>query len=261
MTIKIITWSANCLIQRYYKGQLKWIFEEDPDIFCVQDTQATKELITKNVPTFDDYYDYFSSSTLSPNQGGTAIYSKIKPLKVERNFERNNYFDEGWVLKVYFKNFILLNIHFPNLSYTNKIKEKQLLEKIKLYENFLNLTESVLNHENNVLICGDLNIAHKPKDIANPEKKFRKPGFLQLERAIIDRLIAQGYSDVFRIFNKEGENYTWWNPKNGSEKNTGMRLDYFFVSDHLKEKIKNTFVIPDNWGSEHKPLGIELKID
>lgn len=261
MSINIISWKTSCLVQRYCNDHLGWLLRKNPDIMCFQKTQATESEIRKTVTGFMDYYSYFSSSDLSPRFGGVATYSKIGALKVEKYFQENNYLDEGWILKLDFKDFVLINTYFPSISdSTNRIKEKKLLHKIKMYETFLNLTESLLKSGIKVLICGDFNIAHKHIDIAKSKKSNRQPGFLQFERALLDRLINQGYIDVFRIFNHEKGNYTFWGDKNDlREKDSGMRLDYFFVSPNLKNKITSAYILPDVVGSDHCPIGVELE--
>lgn len=262
MTIKIVSWSVNCLIQRYYNNHLKWVSKENPDIFCFQETRANKEQITKNIKGFEDYHLYVSSSYITPNYAGTAIYSKIKPSKVQKSFECNNYFDEGWILKIDFNDLILLNVYFPSVANNNSsLNEKTLMQKIKLYEKFLNLTESLLKYENNILICGNFNIAHKLVDICNFHGTLKQAGFLQVERALLDRLVSQGYHDAFRIFNKKLGNFTWSDNKYRKSKNNNeMRLDYFFVNNKLKEKVLTAYNCPGIVGSDHTPIGIEIKL-
>ncbi|NYB53050.1 MAG: exodeoxyribonuclease III [Methanobacteriaceae archaeon] len=262
MKIEILSWNVNGLRARYNNGHLDWLQDENPDIFCLQEIKATKDQVKETLNGFDDYHSFYSSSTITPGFSGVAIYSKIKPNKVIRSFGDGKYQEEGRILKAEYDDFILLNIYFPTGANSDKnIQEKNLHHKLMFYESFLNLTESLSSSGERVLVCGDFNIAHKPLDLANPKNASKKPGFLQIERAIIDRLISQGYTDTFREFNQEPHHYTWWsNMYNLREKNIGMRLDHFFATLNLKDHIKDAYIRPDIMGSDHCPIGIDIQI-
>ncbi len=262
MTMNILSWNVNGLRARYNNGHLNWLQDENPDIFCLQEIKATEDQVKETLNGFDDYYSFYSSSTVTPGFSGVAIYSKIKPNKVVDSFGDGKYKEEGRILLAEFDDFILLNIYFPSGANSDKnIQAKMLHHKLMFYDRFLNITESLSSSGEKVLICGDFNIAHKPLDLVNPKKASKKPGFLQVERAILDRLIAQGYTDTFREFNQDPHHYTWWsNMYNLREKNIGMRLDHFFATCNLKDNIKSAYTRPEIMGSDHCPIGVEIQI-
>jgi len=262
MAMNILSWNVNGLRARYNKRHLDWLQDENPNIFCLQEIKATEDQIKETLNGFDDYYSFYSSSTVTPGFSGVAIYSKIKPKKVIDNFGDGKYKEEGRILKAEYDDFTLLNIYFPTGAESDKsIQAKMLHHKLMFYERFLNLTESLSSSGENVLICGDFNIAHKPLDLANPKNASKNPGFLQVERALLDRLIAQGYTDTFREFNQDPHHYTWWsNMYNLREKNMGMRLYHFFATCNLKSNIKSAYTRPEIMGSDHCPIGVEIQL-
>lgn len=263
MTTNILSWNVNGLRARYNKGNLDWLQEETPDIFCLQEIKATEDQVKETLNGFDDYYSFYSSSTVTPGFSGVAIYSKIKPNNVIDSFGDGKYKDDGRILKAEYNDFILLNIYFPSgaADSNRDNSETKLHNKLMFYERFLNLTEFLASSDKRVLICGDFNIAHASIDLANPQIACKKPGFLQVERALLDRLIAQGYIDTFREYNKEPHNYTWWSDGyNLREKNIGMRLDHFFATGNLRHNIKSAYTRPEIVGSDHCPIGVEIQL-
>jgi len=228
--------------------------DEKPDILCVQETKATEDQLKDTLKGFDDYHGYFASPTKKRGLSGVAIYSKPEPVKVIDNLGYGKYKEEGRILKAEYPDFTLMNIYFPSAG-------DKLHEKMKFYNHFLDKTEKLMESGENVIICGDFNIAHTKKDLANPKEASRNPGFLQQERGLLDRLIAQGYYDTFRMFNQEGGNYTWWSNRYDSRaKNIGMRLDHFFISENLKDRLISSFIRPEIMGSDHCPIGIKIDI-
>ncbi|MCC7550821.1 MAG: exodeoxyribonuclease III [Methanobacterium sp.] len=257
MSIEILSWNTNSLRKRFNDGYLQWFLDEKPDIFCVQETKATEDQLKETLKGFDDYYTYFASSTKTPGYSGVAIFTRIQPVKVEDSFKDGNYKDEGRILKAEFDEFTLLNIYFPSGA---GLAEK-LEHKFEFYEHFLDETKLMQTQGNNVIICGDFNIAHHPIDLVNPDQAAKKPGFLPKEQAFLDRLIENGYMDTFRMFNQEGGNYTWWAyGYNSREKNLGMRLDHFFATENLKNKIKSAYIRPEITGSDHCPIGVKIQL-
>jgi exodeoxyribonuclease-3 len=151
--------------------------------------------------------------------------------------------------------FILFNIYFPN----GKASKERLQYKLKFYDLFLEMIDHLFAEGRKIVICGDLNTAHKEIDLARPTQNEKISGFLPVERAWMDKLVAHGFLDTFRIFNQEGENYSWWDLKTKArERNVGWRIDYFFISDNMKDKIKSAFILADVTGSDHCPVGIEI---
>ncbi|BDZ68779.1 exodeoxyribonuclease III [Methanobacterium ferruginis] len=255
MTIDILSWNVNGLRARYNKGHLDWILDEKPDIFCFQETKATEDQISETLNGFEDYHTYFSSSAVKSGFSGVAIYSKTEPLKVIDNLGYGKYKEEGRILKAEYHEFTLFNIYFPSED------GKKLMDKLNFYNHFLEKMESLSDFHENVIICGDFNIAHNQIDLYNPKQASKNPGYLQLERGLLDRLIAQGYFDSFRMFNQEPGNYTWWpNGYDSRVKNNGMRLDHFFLTENMKDKVKSAYTRPKIMGSDHCPIGVEIEL-
>lgn len=254
--INIISWNTNSLRKRYKDGDLKWCFEEKPDILCIQETKATGDQLQKTIKEMDDYYSYFSSSQGNPGFSGVAIYSKLKPLNVGYSLN-GNFQEEGRILHAEYNEFDLLNIYFPSGAGS----ADKLEHKFNFYQHFLELIKELKNEDKKVLVCGDFNIAHQEIDLVNPNNASKNPGFLPEERQFLDKLISTGYVDTFRLFNSEPKNYTWWSRSyNCREKNYGMRLDYFFATDNLKNRIKSAYRRPEIMGSDHCPIGIEISL-
>jgi len=184
---------------------------------------------------------------------GVAIYTKNKPESVEKSFSNSSYDDEGRILKAVFEDFILYNIYFPSGAGS----DEGLQHKFKFYEDFLEEMKEL--KDENIIICGDFNIAHNEIDLVNPMRAAKNAGFLPEERAFLDKLMDFGYSDTFRMINGDPENFTWWAyGHNCREKNIGMRLDHFFVSKILRDNIGSACILSEIIGSDHCPIGVEV---
>jgi exodeoxyribonuclease-3 len=146
-------------------------------------------------------------------------------------------------------------VYFPN----GKASKERLEYKLKFYDLFLELVDHLLAEGRKIVICGDVNTAHTELDIARPKQNEKISGFLPVERAWMDKFVSHGFLDTFRIFNKDGGHYSWWDLKTKArERNVGWRIDYFFVSDNLKDRIKSAFIMTEVLGSDHCPVGIEM---
>lgn len=262
MNIELISWNVNSLRARFRNGELKWLQEENPDIFCLQEIKATEEQLEDVSNYFKDYHAYFSSAELTPGYSGVAIFSKNKPKIVTDNLGRGKYKEEGRILQADFDEFKLLNIYFPSGNgSTKEERDNKLTHKMSFYNHVLDQMELYNAADENIIICGDFNIAHNPIDLVNPKAASRNPGFLQQERGLLDRLIAHGYVDSYRIFNQEEGNYTWWsNGYKSRENNLGMRLDHFFISESLKKNLNSAYIHSEIKGSDHCPIGITLDL-
>ncbi len=151
---------------------------------------------------------------------------------------------------------MLFNVYFPN----GKASKERLDYKLEFYDRFLDHMDQLLKAGRNIVICGDVNTAHKEIDLARPKPNEKISGFLPVERAWIDRLVEHGFLDTFRLFHPEGGNYSFWDIKTGArERNVGWRIDYFFVSESLRDRIQSAFILKDVMGADHCPVGIELR--
>jgi exodeoxyribonuclease III len=253
--MKILCWNVNGIRAIHKKGFVEWIHKANPDILCLNETKASPEQLPDELLNIPGYTSYFSSSTLKKGYSGVAIYTKEKPLHVFHGYGEPRFDDEGRIIIAEYKNFTLINNYYPN----GKASPERLQYKLDFYEAFLAYANGLKKKGKNVVVCGDFNTAHKEIDLARPKENSKVSGFLPVEREWLDKLTANGYVDTFRLFNQEGGNYTWWDMvTRARERNVGWRIDYFFVNEEFKKKVKNGFILSDVMGSDHCPLGIEL---
>jgi len=198
----------------------------------------------------------FFSSAERKGYSGTATYTKVNPVKIENGIGIKKFDSEGRFLITEFDEFVLFNIYFPN----GKAKKERLQYKMDFYEAFLKHLKKLLKQDKKIVICGDVNTAHKEIDLARPKANEKISGFLPEEREWIDKLLETGFTDTFRKFNQKPEQYTWWDMMTRArDRNVGWRIDYFFISDNLNDNLKNAIILPEVMGSDHCPVGIELK--
>ncbi|MBI5681280.1 MAG: exodeoxyribonuclease III [Methanobacterium sp.] len=255
--IKIISWNVNGIRAIHKKGFVKWLLDENPDILCIQETKASQDQLPRALKHVDGYHSYFLAAERK-GYSGVAIYTKIKPEKIEYGFGVPEFDREGRTLVADYGDFILLNIYFPN----GKMSDERLKYKLEFYDTLLDYANNLKENGKNVVICGDLNTAHKEIDLARPKENEKISGFLPVERAWIDKFLSNGYSDTFRMFNTESENYTWWSYRTRArERNVGWRLDYFFVNNEFKDKIKSAYILNEVMGSDHCPVGINIELE
>lgn len=249
--LKLISWNVNGIRAALKKGFADYVKKENPDIICIQETKAHPDQVDE---ILHDYEHHFWNSAEKKGYSGTAIFSKIKPISVTYGDGPMND-TEGRTITAEFENFILLNVYTPNSKRElERLDERQVWDK-----NFLKFIKE-LENKKPVIICGDLNCAHKEIDIARPKDNERSAGFTIEERRGFDKFIEHGLIDTFREFNKEPNNYTWWSYMfKARERNVGWRIDYFLVSKALKPKLKNAFIRPEVLGSDHCPVGLEIE--
>ena len=164
---------------------------------------------------------------------------------------------EGRLHRLDFDDFILLNVYWPN----GGMSDERLQYKLDFYDAFLKYTNNLRDQGNNMVICGDLNTAHKPIDIARPKENEKVSGFMPIEREWIDKFLANGYVDTFRMFNDQPAQYTWWSYRTKARnRNVGWRLDYFFVNEEFKDNVVDSYILSDVMGSDHCPIGLDIEI-
>jgi len=257
-TLKLLSWNVNGIRAIHKKGFVDWVLKEKPDILCLQETKARPEQLPKELLNIDAYLPFFSHSKIKKGYSGVAVYSQINPVDVKYGFGIPKFDDEGRILILDYKDFILFNIYFPN----GKMSEERLQYKLDFYDAFLNYADDLLKEGRKLVICGDVNTAHKEIDLARPKENEKTSGFLPVERQWIDKFLSHGFVDTFRMFNDQPGNYTWWDMQTRArERNVGWRIDYFFVSENFKNNVKNAFILPEVMGSDHCPVGIEILID
>ncbi len=254
--LKLISWNVNGIRAVAKKGFGEWLSETNPDILCIQETKAWKEQLDDSLVNIEGYHSYFSEAS-KKGYSGTAIYTKLKPIKILHGIGVEKFDSEGRFVIAEFDEFILFNIYYPN----GKRDKARLQYKLDFYEAFQKFANELKNKGKKLVICGDVNTAHKEIDLARPDENRTTSGFLPEECDWIDRFLADGYIDTLRMFNQNPEVYTWWDMiTRARERNVGWRIDYFFISDNLKNNILNAFTMPEVMGSDHCPVGIELEI-
>ena len=246
--MKLISWNVNGIRSALGKGFLDFVKHETPDILCIQETKAHPHQVDEMLKD----YEHFWNSAEKKGYAGTAIFTKSKPITVTYDIEGHK--GEGRVITAEFKHFFLVNVYTPNsqrgltrLEYRQKW-DKDFLAHVKRLES-----------KKPVIFCGDLNVAHKEIDLANPKSNRKNAGFTDEERHEFDKIIEADFIDTFREFNKEPHQYSWWSYMfNARAKNVGWRIDYFIISKSLRHNLKGAFILQKVMGSDHCPVGIEI---
>ncbi|MCK5300730.1 MAG: exodeoxyribonuclease III [Thermoplasmatales archaeon] len=253
--MKLISWNINGIRAAYKKGLYEWLIKEKPDILCVQEIKALPDQIPTILKNNPEYFVYINSANRK-GYSGVATFAKQKPKNVITNFGIDKFDIEGRIMITEFSNFVLLNIYFPN----GKKNQERLNYKLDFYNAFLSYTDNIKIKGKNIIVCGDFNTAHKEIDLSRPKQNEKNSGFLPIERLWIDTFIEHGNIDTFRYFNKELNQYTWWDQKTRSrERNIGWRIDYFFINNGLIPNLSKSFILPEIMGSDHCPIGITLR--
>jgi exodeoxyribonuclease-3 len=252
---RLLSWNINGIRAIHKKGFLDWFKKESPDILCLQETKAHPDQLVEELKNVDGYESYFSSAERK-GYSGVVTYTKIKSLAVQQGIGIKKFDSEGRFIITEFDEFILFNIYFPN----GKASAERLQYKMDFYDSFLKQCKKLLKQNKKIVVCGDVNTAHKEIDIARPKENSDVSGFLLQEREWIDKFLSAGFVDTFRMFNNEPDNYTWWDMvTRARERNVGWRIDYFYASENLKDNIKSASIHSSVMGSDHCPIELELK--
>jgi exodeoxyribonuclease III len=254
--MKILSWNVNGLRAVYKKDSWNDFLAENPDIFCLQETKACPDQLPEELRKLKGYFSYFDYSKTKKGYSGVAIYTKIKPEKIKYGMGIKKLDQEGRLLTLHFKNFTLITGYFPN----GGASPERLKYKLEFYNAFLKYIEKIKKAGHKIIFCGDINTAHTAIDLARPKANENHTGFLPIERAWIDKVIYHKYIDTFRYLNPNKKDaYSYWDIKTKArDRNVGWRLDYFFISSDLQDKLKTAFILKDIFGSDHAPIGIEL---
>jgi exodeoxyribonuclease-3 len=255
--MRIISWNVNGLRANVKKGGFDWFINESPDIYCIQETKSRPDQLEHGVLNPQGYHSYFDHSKLRQGYSGVAVYSKIKPNKIEYGLGKQELDQEGRFLALFFDDFLLINTYIPN----GGGGPERLKYKLEYYDYFLKYIEKHRKSGLNIIFCGDINTAHAEIDLARPKENQENTGFLPIERAWIDNVIEHGYVDIFRNLHPEKVGaYSYWDMKTfARERNVGWRIDYFFINKEIVKKVKDCKILENIMGSDHCP--IELKIE
>ena len=251
--MKLISWNVNGIRACVNKGFETFFNKINADIFCIQETKCQPEQIELK---FDGYYSYWNSAERK-GYSGTAIFTKKEPLQVTYGIGNDEHDKEGRVITLEFDKFYVVNIYTPN--------SKRGLERLdyrQIWEDEIRAYLLNLRANKPVVMCGDLNVAHNEIDLKNPKTNRKNAGFTDEERAKMTELLNSGFVDTFRYKYPEVEGkYSWWSYMfHAREKNAGWRIDYFIVSENLKDKIEDAKILDDIYGSDHCPVELDLSI-
>ncbi|MBP3239346.1 MAG: exodeoxyribonuclease III [Oribacterium sp.] len=249
---KMISWNVNGLRAVMGKNFMEDFQKLDADIFCLQETKLQEGQIELELPGYHQYWNYAEKKGYS----GTALFTKEEPINVTYGMGIEEHDQEGRVITAEFENYYVLTVYVPNSQGELK-RLPYRMEWEDAWREYINR----LNEKKPVIYCGDLNVAHEEIDIKNPSTNHHNAGFTDEERAKFSRLLDSGYVDSFRMLYPEAKDeYSWWSYRmKARERNVGWRIDYFVVSEKIKEKIKDAGIHQEIFGSDHCP--IELDID
>jgi len=250
--MKLISWNVNGLRACVNKGFVDIFKELNADIFCIQETKLQAGQIELNLEGYYDYWNYAEKKGYS----GTAVFSKQEPLTVSYGIGIEEHDNEGRVITLEYDKFHLVNVYTPN----SKRELLRLDYRMTWEDDFRNYLLK-LNEHKPVVMCGDLNVAHKEIDLKNPKTNKKNAGFTDEERAKMTLLTESGFTDTFRYFYPDKEDaYSWWsNFAKARERNIGWRIDYFITSKDIEKELEDAFICPEILGSDHCPVGIVTK--
>ena len=239
------------------KGAWQWLIDESPDIFMLQETKAHPDQMPDEVRDPLGYFPYFDHSKLKKGYSGVALYSKIEPLHVEHGLGIEEFDNEGRTIIAEFEKYVVITSYFPN----GGGGQDRLDYKMRYYDAFLKMINKYKKQGKSVIFCGDVNTAHTEMDIARPKENSNRTGFLPIEREWIDKVIKDGFKDVWRDLYPKKVQYSWWDMKTRArERDIGWRIDYFFVSEDIADKVTRATIHNDVHGSDHCPVSIEIEL-
>jgi exodeoxyribonuclease-3 len=250
--VKMVSWNVNGIRAIIKKGFHQSVEQLNPDVICLQEVKAEEGQVEPS-----EGYRWYWHSAEKKGYSGTCIATKVAPLNVSRGLSSSDIDKEGRVITMEFPSYYLVNVYTPN-------SQRGLLRldfRTKVWDTAFLLHLKNLEKTKPVIFCGDLNVAHKEIDIANPKSNVKNAGFTPEERQSFSNILNSGFLDSFRIFNKEPGWYSWWTYRhNAREKNIGWRLDYFCLSEKLRPMIKNAEIHKQFHGSDHCPVSIDIDV-
>ncbi|NDJ75986.1 MAG: exodeoxyribonuclease III [Chloroflexi bacterium] len=253
--MKLYNWNVNGIRAAQKKGFLDWFAAVDADIVCLQETKASPDQLDDELRQPVGYYSFWAVAE-KKGYSGVVLYSKLEPNNVQIGLGIAEYDSEGRTIVAEYDDFVLLTAYFPNGSRDHS----RVPFKLAYYDAFLAYCNDVRGTGKSVIFCGDVNTAHKEIDLARPKENRKTTGFLPEECAWLDQVVEQGYIDIFRDLNPGLESvYTWWPYwSNSRERNVGWRIDYFFITPDLRERVVTTEIHMDVMGSDHCPISLTL---
>ena len=250
--MKFISWNVNGIRACAGKGFVDFFNEIDADVFCIQETKMQEGQLNLELPDYYQYWNYAEKKGYS----GTAVLSKQEPISVSNGIGIEAHDKEGRVITLEFADFYLITVYTPNSQ-----NELARLDYRMTWEDAFLAYLKKLEEKKPVIVCGDLNVAHKEIDLKNPKTNRKNAGFTDEEREKFSILLDNGFIDTYRYFYPEQEGmYSWWSYRfKAREKNAGWRIDYFLVSEQLKGRLQDARILTDVMGSDHCPVELDLK--
>lgn len=251
--MKLISWNVNGLRACLRNGFLDYLNSLDADFFCLQETKLQAEQVSIDLPQYRQYWNFAHKKGYS----GTAIFSKEKPLSARYGVGVEELDTEGRLITLEFTNFFLLTCYTPNAQ-----RELARIDHRLAWDDAFRNYAVSLDKQKPVIICGDLNVAHKEIDLKNPASNRGHAGFSDEERSSFEKLLNSGFTDTFRYLNPDLTGaYTWWSYMfQARQKNAGWRIDYFLVSNRIAEHVKAAPIYSEIMGSDHCPVGLEISL-
>lgn len=251
--MKCISWNVNGIRACVKKGFLDFFKESDADIFCIQETKMQEGQLDLELDGYEQYWNY----AVKKGYSGTAIFTKERPLAVTYGMAIEEHDQEGRVITLEYEDFYFVTVYTPN----SQSELARLDYRMTWEDDFLAYLKG-LEEKKPVVFCGDLNVAHKEIDLKNPKTNRKNAGFTDEERGKFTDLLAAGFTDTFRYLYPDAEGiYSWWSYRfSARAKNAGWRIDYFCVSDCLKDKVEDAKILTDVMGSDHCPIELDIAL-
>lgn len=254
--MKLLAWNVNGIRAAQKKGFLDWLQEAQPDVLGIQETKAHPDQLDDVLKAPEGYKTWWASAERK-GYSGVGLYSKIEPKSVQIGLGIEEYDVEGRTIVAEYDDFVYIMAYFPNGSRDHSRVPYKMAYKAA----FLDYCNNLRSQGKSVIFCGDVNTAHQEIDLARPKQNTKTTGFLPEERVWIDQVVEEGYIDVYRKLNPDKEGaYSWWSYRGGArEKNVGWRIDYFFISPDLEDRVETAEIHADVLGSDHCPISLTLK--
>ncbi len=254
--MKLYSWNVNGIRAAQKKGLLDWLAEAKPDVLGVQETKAHPGQLDDELLNPAGYRTYWASAERK-GYSGTGLFSKVEPASVHTGLGLEEFDVEGRTIIAEYKDFIFITAYFPNGSRDHS----RVPYKLDYYHAFLEKVNALRSEGQSVIFCGDLNTAHNEIDLARPRQNQKTTGFMPEERAWLDTYVENGWVDIFRELNPELEGaYNWWSYRGGARAgNVGWRIDYFFISEDLRDRVETAEIHAGVMGSDHCPISLTLK--
>ena len=255
MQVKLASWNVNGIRAAIRNGFWEWLATAQPEILCLQETRIQPEQLTEEMRGPEGYHAFWHSAQRK-GYSGVATLCRTEPDLVQEGFGVPGYDREGRVLITGHESFTLVNAYFPN----GRRGQERVSYKIEFYDALLEHCCNLRAQGHRLVVCGDLNTAHQPIDLARPKENVKTSGFLPEEREALGRWLEQGFVDIYRHLHPQAQDYTWWTYRfDARARDIGWRIDYFLVSEELMPQVQTARILSDVAGSDHCP--IELMLD